>query len=218
MNYRLGIALISVILMGGAGTVRSTEDQEGSSGIRDESQPVKGHENMADLHAYMLDRLLAQSDDSDSGGDTFRRMHQMRGRQGMGPDADRRKYLEQFRTLKLLELLNLKEDQEIEFLTAFRNIRKQGQSFEQEKRQLLESLSADLAAGRVDKHRIEVALEDYFQIAKRQQEAHMHFIDQIKSILTPEQVAKFLLFDERFERELLEHVREFRNRGMDGRP
>ena len=142
MNYRLGIALISVILMGGAGTVRSTEDQEGSSGIRDESQPVKGHENMADLHAYMLDRLLAQSDDSDSGGDTFRRMHQMRGRQGMGPDADRRKYLEQFRTLKLLELLNLKEDQEIEFLTAFRNIRKQGQSFEQEKRQLLESAQA----------------------------------------------------------------------------
>ena len=184
-------------------------------------KPEQQRENEEYLHGDYpgpMNDLFAQSNAFDSADDRFRNMRQLRRERAMAMDEDRQKHLEQFRTLKLLELLDLKEDQEVEFLTSFRKIRDTHKDLDDEKREMLGSLSEDLAAGKVDKHRLELALESYFQIEKRRQDAQMHFIDKIKSILTPEQTAKFILFEERFERELLEQVKAFHDRRQGGRP
>lgn len=161
--------------------------------------------------------MLTQADPFDSANDPFHRRGKRPGGPGPGFGEERQKHLEQFRTLKLIELLDLQEDQEIEFLTSFRAIRNEHKALDEEKQQLLEKLSEDLAAGNVDGARMDAALDEYFRIEQKRRDTHIKFLDKMKKTLSPEQLGKFLLFQERFERELIKKVMEFDGRFRPGR-
>jgi len=124
----------------------------------------------------------------------------------------RQKHLEQLRMLKLLEALDLTEDQETEFLSAFRKMRKQQDEFEATRRQIVNDLSARLQDSSVTEQDL-LQLVDRFSENERGRQQQMDaYIKEMKTILTAEQLARMVIFQDRFEAELLDQVRSFQQR------
>lgn len=131
------------------------------------------------------------------------------------PDMERRRqHLEQLRMLKLLEMLDLDEDQELAFITGFRRMREQLEELETERHSVLDDLSQHIEGNNVDDRVVESASQQLVQIAERKIEVVFNFFDRSRKTLTPEQSAKLMVFQERFDRELLERIRAFHDRGI----
>ena len=130
-----------------------------------------------------------------------------RGREG------RQKHLEQFRILKLLEFLDIQEDQETEFITLFRSMRRQQREYDLQRRDLLDSLAARLASDSSEDREILALVEKVTGLQKQRQEAMSQFMDKVRLMLTPHQLGRAVVFQERFELHLLEKLRGFHQRG-----
>ncbi|RKX27652.1 MAG: hypothetical protein DRP45_00400 [Candidatus Zixiibacteriota bacterium] len=158
--------------------------------------------------------LWAQSDPHDT-GDFGKPRGEMRGR---GEDRQR-KHLEQLRMLKMLELLDLNEDQEIQFLTAYQSVRKEHRRLEKEKRELIDVLAQELHSASPNNDRIDELVS---LIRAKEQEKYRltyEFMDKIRSVLSSVQIARLIIFNERFEAEMLERIKSFReHRRQEGPP
>ena len=134
------------------------------------------------------------------------------GRRGMGRWGKHAENLENLRMLKMLEVLDLDEEQNVEFLALFASFRKDMKEIrseiESEIDELIEILKKDnpkesLVKEKTDK--IEVLKDRFADNFKNMQV-------KAKGILTTVQFAKMLVFQERFERELIQSVRDFRGK------
>jgi hypothetical protein len=134
------------------------------------------------------------------------------GRWGFGENADeRRKHLEQFRMFEMLKLLDLSSDQEVGFLTAFKNWRTETQELEGRRRAYLDSLRAALdddgGDANLEKYMtaVQTVHRDMLRIADE-------FMDSQRNVLTARQRAKLVLFHEEFEFQLLRKLKDYRDR------
>ncbi len=135
------------------------------------------------------------------------------------PQPERRRHLEQFRMLKLLELLDLSEDQEMEFLVSFQSTRDKHLLLQQERERLLTALADGLKEESINKDQVYELTEDVQQIKLRHFDVTIEFLEKVRGILSPAQFGRLVIFQERFEHELIEKLREFRQRrgpGMGG--
>ena len=121
-----------------------------------------------------------------------------------------KKNLENLRLLKLLEVLDLSEDQNDQFILAFSKFRKNSrlirENIEGEIIFLGEYLKKENKSDNVIMEKVDLIIrikEDFEKERKK-------FFEKIKDILTAEQLGRMIVFQERFERELLEQVRGFR--------
>lgn len=134
---------------------------------------------------------------------------------GMRPPMDsgvQRKHIEQLRMLKLLEVLDLNEDQEPKFLMAFKGLRKRMRELDDGKQRIIEKLSEELKSNKPEARRINALVDSTLAIESGKRESMEKFVETSRGILSPVQVGRLLVFTERFEYELLERVREFRGR------
>jgi len=120
------------------------------------------------------------------------------------------KNLESLRLLKLLEVLDLDENQNDRFISAFSKFRKNSKSIreqiENEVTDLREYLSQENRADNAILEKVDLIVKNREEIEQERKK----FFERIKDILTPEQLGRMMVFQERFERELLEQVRGFR--------
>jgi Spy/CpxP family protein refolding chaperone len=121
-----------------------------------------------------------------------------------------RRNLENLRLLKLFEVLDLDDEQNAQFIAAYskfrNNSREIKEKVENEVNSLAEYLkqedkSNDIILKKVD---LIVSYKEEFEQERKK------FFEEIKGIITPEQLGKMTVFHERFEREMLEKVRGFR--------
>ncbi len=115
---------------------------------------------------------------------------------------------------RLVEEMNLSEQQLASFLTKFKESREIMRAQRQRKKEILQQLAELLKEKNVSSRQIEARLEE---IDRLQEETHQRLKqvrEEIKNILTPEQRARFLLTEERLSQEM---VRVLRNK-MEGRP
>jgi Spy/CpxP family protein refolding chaperone len=136
----------------------------------------------------------------------------------MGAMDQQRKHLEQFRMLKLLELLDLSEDKEIQFLTAFKGMRKDLDEIRDQRGQLIEDLATALKEDKVDQAMVDRTSKDLINLDREKTKIMEHFLQEARGILNPEQMGKFLVFQERFEFEILEQLKDFHGRKQGGKP
>lgn len=121
-----------------------------------------------------------------------------------------KKNLENLRLLKLLEVLDLEDDQNDQFISAFSKFRKKSKSIrediEHEITSLAEYLGWENKSDNVIMEKVDLIakIKDNFEKERRK------FFEKIKGILTAEQLGRMMVFQERFERELLEQVRGLR--------
>ncbi len=122
------------------------------------------------------------------------------------------KQLDQFRMFKLLELLDLKEEQEVDFITAFHTMRRERRRLHEEIVALVDSLAEGLRNKTLSDDKIN-SLVDRISRRRSQEDVVMQeFLAKARKILTPDQMGRMVVFQERFEYKLLEAVRGFRER------
>ena len=129
-----------------------------------------------------------------------------------GPPGRASERIEQWKKIRLIEMLDMKEDVSVRFFARMND-------HEKAKRELLKERDATLdrleRLIRVDAPaaEFEKAFGDLAGVDTRIAEAEKGFHDSLTDILTIEQRAKLVLFDRRFEGELREAMKEqFRRR------
>ncbi len=123
------------------------------------------------------------------------------------------KYIAQLRLLKLLELLDLDQDQEVPFITAFHSMRRDGGDLDSLRVALMEQLADGLREQTISDEEA-YDLIDKIAAAKLQKRELMDaFLKQARDELSASQLGKLVVFQDRFELELLERVQTFRRGG-----
>ncbi len=122
------------------------------------------------------------------------------------------KHIEQFRILKLLELLDLREDQELEFITAFHSMRRERRQLHEKRISLVDELADGLRTETVPDMEINRLIREISKLGNQQERVMEDFLNEAQKILTPSQLGRYIVFRERFEFELLEAVKAFRER------
>ncbi len=154
--------------------------------------------------------LLAQGEPPMDSNARPRMLHRD-GPKGPG-GGEMRKYIEQLRMLKMLEFLDLSEDQEMTFLTRFKSLRADEDRLEAERKAQVEKLSELVTSEDPNDEAIRAAV-DSVRIKMKQRIALFEaFVDDVGELLTPAQLGKLVIFQDRFEYELLERVRSFQDR------
>lgn len=127
-----------------------------------------------------------------------------------------RKYIEQLRLLKLLELLDMDKDQEVPFITAFHAMRKEGCDLDSRRIALTEQLADVLCKQTISDEQTYDLIDRIMTIELQKRELMVAFLNQARDILSARQLGRLVVFQDRFELELLERVQAFRREGRRG--
>jgi Spy/CpxP family protein refolding chaperone len=137
--------------------------------------------------------------------------------QGLGKGMGMRwskhaKNLENLRMLKLMELLDLNDEQSAKFIAEFVSFRKETREINEEIEQEVEALSELLKAENPADDEIAAGLARIDDLRLKRENAMKEFHKKAADILTTVQLGKMVVFQERFERELIETMRNLRER------
>ncbi len=120
--------------------------------------------------------------------------------------------IETIRLWRLTEELKLNEDQTAKLFPKLRGIREMREDFEKARLKKLGEL-AELLTKRVKPEELKKKITELKELEKKFREKEETIRKEIESILSPEQFARFLIFQEKFEgriRRLLKDIREKR--------
>lgn len=133
----------------------------------------------------------------------------MRGKGGWGKHAEN---LDNLRMLKLLEMLDLDEEQNVEFLSLFASFRKEMKEIRTEMESEIDLLIEILKDENPKESLVKEKTDKIENLKKRFIDNFESMQIKAKEVLTTVQYAKMLVFQERFERELINSVRDFREK------
>ena len=118
--------------------------------------------------------------------------------------------MEELKKIKLIETLQMDEETSIKFFSRrSAHIKKIDELNELKDKQIeiIEDLLKDKKDGSLRK-----ATEDYYQIIERIHKERQNFLNSVSDILTEEQFAKFIVFEERFRSQVNELLLKERGR------
>lgn len=119
-----------------------------------------------------------------------------------------RERIEQMRMWKLLEILELSDEQAEKFLPNFRDFQKEQKELEHKKREILKELEDELNKKSVDLKKIQTVLDDLEENRNLFENNRASFLSKAKEVLSLEQQAKLVLFEERFAERVKEMIRK----------
>lgn len=122
------------------------------------------------------------------------------------------KNLENLRLLKLMEILDLNDDQNDRFIAAFSLFRNKNRDLNQDLEKETEILAELIKSENYEDNKIIQQVDKIRKLKHRRMELADEFHAKVSEILTAVQMGKMTVFEERFERELLETIRGFRGR------
>jgi hypothetical protein len=180
--------------------------------------PDGGTDSTMQVPEGFMPCLFAQGDEDTARPGPGMGMGRPEGPHGRRMMEQQRKHLEQFRMFELLKLLDLKEDQEVEFLTMYKNYRDKQNDIDSRRRDLVIQLGAGLEADSLSDNEIQHMVQEIFTLNTDKVKAAEQFVKEAGDVLTTQQMGKLVVFQERFEYELLSRLRGFRERNqMEGR-
>jgi len=134
---------------------------------------------------------------------------------GWGQDKPSFERIQQLMKMRMVETLDLKEEQSVRFITRFNEHEKRRRELMKLKGEALDRIEK-LVKDSGDEREIEKSFPDALAIDVRMMEERTKFFNGLSDILTITQRAKLLLFERKFERELRDAVRETQHRRMKG--
>ncbi len=115
-----------------------------------------------------------------------------------------RERIEMLRMWKLLEVLDLSDEQAEKFLPIFNNFQKEQKELEKAKRESLKMLENEINKEEVEHRKIEKILNDLEENRMLFEKKRENFLFAAKEVLSLEQQAKLVLFEEIFA----EHIKD----------
>ncbi len=126
------------------------------------------------------------------------------------PDPGKRwDRIEEFKKLKMIEELNLNEEESVKFYSKYNQLISQFRDIEKEKRKSIDELDKIIN----DPNRsaeLGKKVEYIESLEQKLLSNRINFISDIKHILSMEKVARYLVFERNFQRELQNIVRDSR--------
>ncbi len=124
--------------------------------------------------------------------------------------------VEQLEKLKLLEILDLDEETSIRFFARKNKHHKQQKRFIEQKDSLINVLNEIVETGKGEnKNRILQVVNEINNIDIKLAENKKKFINSLTSLLSAEQIAKLVIFDSKFRREIADFIIKKRRRKPD---
>jgi len=126
---------------------------------------------------------------------------------------------ENLRLLKLLETVDLSDEQSEQFIPIFHAFRRDMKELLERRRELIGRLAEQVTADASDE-KLHQSIEQLIDVKAKIGSLRDAFVDDCRAILSTTQLARLVIFQERFERDILESLREFRRhgpRGMDNK-
>lgn len=134
---------------------------------------------------------------------------------GPGPGPRNMERIEQLKKVRLVEVLDLKEEQSVRFFARMNEHENAMRSLGREKAELLDRIDR-LVRNDADVKEFEAMFPQVAAIDDRMGVERQKFFDGLTDLLSAEQRGKFLLFERQFERELREAMKEVRQRHRGG--
>jgi len=122
-------------------------------------------------------------------------------------ESDPRAIIEKVRIYRLTQELDLTTEQAIQFFPKLRELQKIDADFRARQKQLLQDLRGLLNNDAPDDE-IMASLKQYESILKDRVQQQLGKLKEIRVLLTPGQQAKYLIFQDDFEREIREMIKE----------
>ena len=130
-----------------------------------------------------------------------------------GPPERRREKLQDLAIWKMLEVLDLSQEQTDQFLPALREMQKQEARLQEERKKMLDELEKAMTQGGSEKE-VRQIIYQVRQLGKQGEEIRERFFTQAESILNIQQLGRLVLFQDRFERKMREMMREMQEQRM----
>ena len=124
---------------------------------------------------------------------------------------DPRAIIEQIRIYRLTKELDLTTKQAYEFFPKLNELQKIDQEFRAEQQAILEELRVLIQNDSREKEILN-SLSRYESIFRDRVERQISKLREIRDMLTPNQQAKYLLFQDEFEREIRQLIKQVRKR------
>lgn len=119
--------------------------------------------------------------------------------------------IETLRIWKMTEFLELSEDQAAQFFPAFQAHRKEIRLLDSTEMQIRQTIAKAVEAEKTDQEFVDQQIAEINTVRRQKMTQEGEFLEQLSKYLTPEQQAKFIIFDDRFRRALRDAIR---HRGM----
>ncbi|MEK7250017.1 MAG: hypothetical protein AAB209_06280 [Bacteroidota bacterium] len=119
--------------------------------------------------------------------------------------------IERFRKMRMIEMLDLKEEQSVRFFARFNEFENTRRELNRQKDETLDKIER-LIRNKADSKEFEKLFTEVEMINRKIGEEKLKFFNGLSDLLSVEQRAKLLVFERRFENELREAVREVQQR------
>jgi Spy/CpxP family protein refolding chaperone len=117
--------------------------------------------------------------------------------------------MENLRLLKLLDAVDLTEEQSAKFIPLFQSFRKEFKQSLDQRRELVGQL-ADLVDSGASDADLNAGIQKLVDLRDKMDKQQDDFLTECRGILNMKQLARLVIFRERFEREILQSLKEFR--------
>ena len=122
---------------------------------------------------------------------------------------DPRAIIEKIRIYRLTEELDLTTQQAIEFFPRLKELQKIDADFRSQQKAILDDLR-DMVRSKAQEEEIVESLNRFEVIFKERVERRLGQMKEIRNMLTPSQQARYLIFQDDFEREIRQMIKEVR--------
>ncbi len=119
--------------------------------------------------------------------------------------------VERFKKMRLVEMLDLKEDQSVRFFARLNDFENTRRELNRQKDETLDKIER-LIRNKADQKEYEKVFDEVEVVNRKIGEEKLRFFNSLTDLLTIEQRAKLMLFERRFENELREAMKEAHER------
>jgi Spy/CpxP family protein refolding chaperone len=131
--------------------------------------------------------------------------------QRMGAGRPSLERVERFKKMRLVEMLDLKEDQSVRFFARFNEFENARKDLNRQKDESLDKIER-LIRNNADAKEYDKLFAEVESFNRKIGEEKLKFFNGLSDLLSVEQRAKLLLFERRFDSELREAVKEVQQR------
>ncbi|MGA9406937.1 MAG: hypothetical protein WBW71_07375 [Bacteroidota bacterium] len=135
------------------------------------------------------------------------------GERPQKPAYDR---IESWKKVRMLESLQLNEDQSAKFITRYNKHAKAMHDFEKERNDLVDTLD-EQSKSDVGNDEYDRSFNALLGIDKKISGERVHFLTELKAVLSDKQIAQYIVFERNFAKELRQAVRDVQRERMRDR-
>ena len=132
------------------------------------------------------------------------------GERGKWPASDR---VESYKKVRMLEVLRLEEDQSVKFVARYNKHSETMHGFEKERNSIVDKLN-NQAGGNAKDAEYDETFQSLLELDKKVSGERLHFLDELKEVLSRKQVAEYIVFERNFAQELRQAIRDVQKERM----